>query len=220
MLEREGPVVAAIVVLAMLLAFLPSNEPEVLVATEAPEPLLLAAYERSRTVEAVVESTFTRTVADGRELSYDQRLVQRPPDDRLVIGAGAATGRLDGRVVRCSTDADGQQSCIQGDEAEPYDEEVAAEVQALASLVDPSTGVYDVTALDDGCFSLELVADVPSPPYGTTATFCFDEATGVLASVEVVRPEATDRTEAVEIRTTVTDEDLRAADLGEPVTTG
>jgi hypothetical protein len=220
MLEREGPVVAAIVILAAAALFLPPTEPNLLVPTEAPEPLLLAAYERSRTVEALVVSTFTRTVADGRQLTYDQRLVQRPPDDRLVIGAGVATGRVGGRVVRCRADDEGEPSCTQGAEAEPYADEVAAEVRALASLVDPDTGAYDVEALDGGCFVLELDAAVLSPPYGTAATFCFDAATGVLSTVEVVRPEATDRTEAVQIRTAVDDADLRAADLGDAIATG
>ena len=219
MLEREGPVIAAVVVTAALVALVPSSDPERPDSSEPPETAFLQAYERSLTVEAVVDSVFTRTVTDGRELSFDQRLVQRPPDDRLVIGAGTAVGRIDGRVVRCSS-ATGELICTQGDEAPPYDEEVADEVAALASLVDPDTGAYEVTTVDDGCFALDLVVEVLSPPYGTSAEFCFDDATGVQRSVEVVRDEATDRTEAVEIRTEVTDADLRPDDLGEPVVTG
>jgi hypothetical protein len=220
MLERVGPVVAAVVILAGLAVLLPDTDRDPFVPA-APQIPFLAAYERSRTVEAVVESTFIRTFPDGRELSYTQRLVQRPPDDRLVIGAGSAAGRIDGRVVRCSADEEGgPPSCLQGAEATPYDEEVAGEVRAMASLVDRDTGVYELTDAGGGCFALELTAEVLSPPYGTSASFCFDATTGVLAAVEVVRDEATDRTEVDRIRTEVTDADLRATDIGEPVATG
>jgi hypothetical protein len=219
MLEREGPLVAAVVAVAALVAVFPPSDSEPTAPSEPPEATFLAAYERGLTVEAVVDSVFTRTVADGRELSFEQRLVQRPPDDRLVIGAGTATGRIDGRLVRCSA-ATGELVCTQGGEAPPYEEEVADEVAALASLLSPDTGIYEVDVDDDGCFALDLVTEVLSPPYGTSAEFCFDEATGVQRLVEVIRDEATDRTEAVEIRTEVTDADLRPDDLGEPVVTG
>jgi hypothetical protein len=224
MFERVGPLVAAVLLIVGLALVLP--EPERPAPFEDPVPAFLAAYERSRTAELVVESTFTRTVADGRELRYEQRLVQRPPDDRLVIGAGSATGRIGGRIVRCTVVTAGPPTCVQGAAAPPYAEEVDAEVSALAALVEGRASAYDVDAVDpDGetpsaCFALELRAAMLSPPYGTAARFCFDAATGALADVEVVRDESTDRTVADEIRTEVTSADLRAADLGEPVATG
>jgi hypothetical protein len=178
---------------------------------------LLEAWERSRTVEVVVRSDFTRTFPDGREVAYAQRLVQRPPDDRLVIGAGSASGRLDGRIIRCNVVDGGPPECVQGQEAVPYDEEVAAELADLASLVDPDTGAYEVRVDEEGCFGLTLVAEVFAPPYGNTARFCFDEASGATSEAVIERDEAVDRTEAVEIRTEVTAADLRADDIGEPI---
>ncbi|HET6663105.1 MAG TPA: hypothetical protein VFG94_02555, partial [Acidimicrobiales bacterium] len=209
MFERVGPLVAAVLVVVGLVLVLPDDEPPA--PDEDPVPAFLAAYERSRTVELVVESTFTRTVADGRELRYEQRIVQRPPDDRLVIGAGSATGRIGGRIVRCTVVAEGAPTCVQGAAAPPYAEEVAAELSALRALVEGAARPYDVDAVEaaDGevlsaCFALELQAAMLSPPYGTAARFCFDTATGALADVEVVRDESTDRTVADEIRTEVT----------------
>jgi hypothetical protein len=195
---------------------------------EDPVPAFLDAYERSRTEELVVESTFTRTLTSGRQLSYEQRLVQRPPDDRLVIGAGSATGRIDGRIVRCTSVAAGEPpTCVQGGAAPAYDEEVAGELAAMAALVEGPARPYDVEAVaapDDqegwSCFALTLRVVMLSPPYGTSAGFCFDPVTGALANVEVVREQGTDVAVADEIRTEVTSADLRAADLGDPVATG
>jgi len=180
---------------------------------------LLDAYRRSREVTFAEVRTFTRTAPDGRSLSYEERLVQVPPDDRLLIGGGAASGRLDGRVLRCSTDAAGASRCFEGDEASPWEEEVAAEVGNFEALVVGPDRLYDVEAgPEDGCFTLVLARDMLAPPYGDQAVFCFDEATGAPSRVEIHRPEAVDLVEATEIRTEVTPADLRPAELGDLVT--
>lgn len=175
----------------------------------------LDAYERSRTETFVVEQRFTRTTPGGQQLSFDRRLVQQPPDDRLVVGGGAAEGRLDGRVVRCSTAPDGTSRCDEGPPAGPYDEEVEAELAELQQLVVGESPVYVVERGEPGCYALRLRVVIPSPPYGELAGFCFDEATGAPTRVEVRREEATDVTEAVDIRTQVTEADLRPGDLGD-----
>lgn len=175
----------------------------------------LAAYERSRTATFVVEQRFTRTAPDGAELAYDRRLAQRPPDDRILVGGGAGEGRLDGRVVRCSTSPDGTSGCIEGPPAGPYAEEVAAEVATLRSLVEGDGAAYEVRAGEPGCWSLHLRVQIEAPPYGEVAGFCFDEATGAPTRLEVRREEAIDVIEATAIRATVTAEDLRPGDLGD-----
>jgi hypothetical protein len=225
MLERLGPVVGGLVVMALLVVWL--GDPDERQPTEPP-PIggqeavdgFLDAYERSWMVEAVVVSETVRTMADGRELAYEQRLVQRPPDDRLVIGAGSASGRVDGQTVRCTLVDDPVPQCLSGGEAPDYQAYVDEQLAAFAELVEPGVGAYAVTTTGDGCFRLELRLRTFTPPYGIESTFCFDEALGVLRQVEVVRPEATDRTTAIEVRTTVTDADMRATDLGDPVATG
>lgn len=183
----------------------------------APDPVesFLAAYERSRTATFVAEQTFTRAAADGRSISYPRRLVQRPPDDRLVVGGGQAEGRLDGRVVLCSTSPDGASRCDEGAEALPYDEEVATEVDDLRALVEGEAALYEVRPGEPGCWSLHLVRQVLTPPYGDRAGFCFDEATGAPLRTDVQRDDVTDTVVTQEVRSTVTAADLRTADLGE-----
>ena len=224
MLERFGPVIGGLVVMALLVVWLgdPDDdapaEPPTVGGQEAVDEFL-DAYERSWLVEAVVVSETLRTMADGRELAYEQRLVQRPPDDRLVIGAGSASGRVGGRTVRCTTVDDTVPQCADGGEAPDYQAYVDDQLASLAEMVEPGVGMYELTSSGDGCFHLELRLRVLTPPYGIESTFCFDEEVGVLREVEVVRPEATDRTTALEVRTAVTDADLRAADLGDPLAT-
>jgi hypothetical protein len=225
MLERFGPVIGGLVVMALLVVW--SGDPDDDVPAEPPSvggqeavDEFLAAYERSWMVEAVVVSETQRTMADGRELAYEQRLVQRPPDDRLVIGAGSASGRVDGQTVRCTTvDDDPVPQCADGGEAPDYQALVDEQLETFAELVEPGVGMYTLTSSEDGCFHLELRLRVLTPPYGIESTFCFDEEVGVLRDVEVVRPEATDRTTATEIRATVTEADLRATDVGDPLST-
>jgi hypothetical protein len=220
--SRRRPLLlaAALFVLAADLAILGSRVGDD-DAGDGPPPAeaLLEAYRRSRLATFTVERTFTRTFPDGRSFSYDQRLTQQPPDDRLLVGAGAASGRLDGRIVRCGTEPSGASRCFEGSEARPWDEEVDDEVADLASLVSGSSTAYDVTAgPDPGCFTLTLVQEVLAPPYGERAVFCFDDATGAPSRFELHRAEASDVLVAVEIRPEVVPADLRPGELGDLVT--
>jgi hypothetical protein len=146
-------------------------------------------------------------------------MTQVPPDDRLLVGAGAASGRLDGRIVRCATNPAGGSQCLQGDDAEPWADEIDREVANLRSLIAGPARAYDVAeGPDEGCFTLLLVLAVPAPPYGERAVFCYDAATGAPSRLEVHKVEAVDVIEAVEIRTRIRPEDLRPGELGELVT--
>lgn len=226
MLERLGPVVGGLLVAALLAVALggedePPPTGQIPVEGRPAVDAFLAAYERSLLVEAVVVSETVRTMGDGRELAYEQRLAQRPPDDRLVIGVGSASGRIGGRTIRCTAVVDDPvPRCLTGEAAGPYDEYVQDQLDAFAELLEPGVGAYEISTLDDGCFHLELRLRMFTPPYGIESRFCFDQEVGVLREVEVVRPEATDRTTALEVRTTVTEADLRAADIGDPLATG
>lgn len=214
--DRVWPVVlAAVAVTAVLVAVLPDDDDSGPAPCADPVAEFLAAYERSRTSTFVVEQTFTRTAPDGRAITYGRRLAQRPPDDRLLVGGGNAEGRIDGRVVRCATQPDGTADCQEGPPAGPYADEVAGELADLAELVDGPQALYDLTAGPDGCWTLQLRVDYPSPPYGDEAGFCFDAATGAPLRLEVRRPEAVDVVETVELRAEVTAADLQPGDLGD-----
>ncbi len=211
-------VLAAALVTGALVAVLPDEDAEGDAGDTREEVAagFVAAYDRSRTATFAADQTFTRTPPEGGEgLAYDRRLVQRPPDDRLLVGGGAAEGRVDGRVVRCSTGPDGTSRCDEGPLAPGWDDEVAAEVEDLRALVEGDRPVYEVRPGEPGCWSLHLRLDVPSPPYGTFAGFCFDAATGAPTRFEVRRPEATDLVVTTSIRTEVTASDLRPGDLGD-----
>jgi hypothetical protein len=171
---------------------------------------LVAAWDRKLHGTYVVDQTFTRTLPDGSELRDGSRLVQRPPD-RLIVGLGAATGTVGGKIVRCSPVVG--QTCSPTADAGPYEDDVAAELATLRSYLEGPNPLYRVTEyVDRGCFSLVLALQVPAPPYGTEALFCFDEATGAPTLTVVERAEGTDRTEAHAIRGQVTDDDLRVPD--------
>jgi hypothetical protein len=174
----------------------------------APEDAFLQAWERSRLGTYVVASTFTRRLEDGRELSASTSVAQRPPRDRLVLGLGAVEGRLDGRVIRCASDAGATVSCFTGPPAPPYEEEVATEIERLEGYVAGERPLYRVERRASGCFVLVLALDLPSPPYGRRATFCFDRETGAPTRTVIERDEAVDTTVADSIRPEVTDADL------------
>jgi hypothetical protein len=177
----------------------------------------LDAWRRSRTATYVVDSTFVRTLPDGKDFQGGtNRIVQRPPD-RLVSGLGAVEGRVGDHVVRCGTGPpgdNGANKCFQGPLSTTYDEDVDVEIQALRDIVDGDHPLYTVTdfgvAGRSRCFRLDRVLEFLSPPYGDQALFCFDTATGAPVVSVVERPEGTDRTLAIRpIRTEPTATDFQ-----------
>src|SRR3954452_5389512 len=95
----------------------------------------LRSWRRMLTGTYVVESSFGRGAPGQSTFSSSSRLVQRPPD-RLLSGLGAVDGRLNGKVVRCGTDAHGVGRCFQGaGDAPPFDRAVEDELDALSTYV-------------------------------------------------------------------------------------
>jgi hypothetical protein len=189
------------------------EEPPVDPVTEHEEAAgaFLMAWHRSRTGTFVVRSDFHRETARGGELDSEVLLVQRPPD-YLLHQFGGVEGRLDDRAVGCSPDPDGRTVCEPtGDELETsYDDKVADEVATFVSyFAADDHPLYRVRRTEPGCFDLTLTGLRPSPPYGDKARFCFDDATGALTYVRIERPEGTDVTEVVDIRTDVRDSDFQ-----------
>jgi hypothetical protein len=185
----------------------------------------LDAWRRSRQATFIVEQKFTRTLRDGHALESTTEVIQRPPDDRLVIGFGDVSGRLGGKVVRCATAPTGPSPCVTSVQARPYDDEVNDELDTLSSYVGGDYPLYALVEFDATvgrrCFGLDLAIAVPSPPYGDHALFCFDAATGAPSLTEIERPEATDRTETTRIQTAVTDRDVQVpVDRGTPLVPG
>jgi hypothetical protein len=169
---------------------------------------LLDAWQRSRFETFVVVSRFTRTVEGRSGLAATTTLVQDPPT-RFVSQSGSVTGRVGDTEVACTTGPGGDLQCLPGRDLPSYDEEALEEIALLRRYVDgPGRDLYFVDEPQDGCYRLRLAYEVPTPPLGEVATYCFDDATGAPTRTEIVRREGRDLTEAVEIRTEVTARDL------------
>ena len=167
----------------------------------------LAAWEDSRQGTYAVEYRFTRVLADGRRFEGVTTLAQRPPD-RLFVGLGTVDGTVDGKRVDCTTAPSGELRCFSGAPAGDYDDEVAAEIERLRPYVEGDNPLYRASWDGEACFALVLALDLPTAPYGTSARFCFDAATGAPTVTEVRKPEGTDTSEADHVRTEVTDADF------------
>lgn len=171
----------------------------------------LSAWERSRTGTFVVDSQFRRTLADGRTLFSSSQLVQRPPD-RILRQFGGIDGQIDGHPVICSTDQNGNFSCVTGEmTVPPAEDALAKELEALRSyFTTPDPPLYRVTrAPEEGCFDLVQQIVYPDPTYGRAARFCFDAETGAMRSVEQhFEGGVTERLDAQSIRTNVTGNDF------------
>ena len=86
---------------------------------------------------------------------------------------------------------------------------------ALRHLVSGDHPAYTVTRADAGCFELTLGYVYPSPPYGLSARFCFDAATGAPMQVRVDQGEGVvDDTVTTSVRTDVGPADLVVGDIG------
>jgi hypothetical protein len=209
---RAPVVVALAALLAACVAAFAIGTPARSLRGDAAATALLDTWRQSRSATFVVESDFSRTLPDGQQLKDSTRIVQRPPNDRLTFGFGSIAGRLAGRIYRCAGENGGSPNCLTSTAAPEYASEVDAEVAALAGYVEgprPLYRVVDFADSPDSCYRLELAVELPSPPYGREALFCFDRATLAPTLTVIVRTEATDRTQARTIRAQVTDADLQ-----------
>ncbi|MGE3441251.1 MAG: hypothetical protein AB7L13_01350 [Acidimicrobiia bacterium] len=167
------------------------------------------AWERSLRGTWYVSFDFSRRLADGRTLTSGGTSAQRPPD-RLTVQFGALTGRLGGRLIDC-TPTPGAPSTLQCKNGEPaldYEAEVKRDVDRIKTYVGGALPIYVVDRDGRRCFKLRKQLNVVSPPYGDTARFCFDEATGAITDVAIERPGVLDTQTAVTVRADVADVDL------------
>jgi hypothetical protein len=211
--DGRGPVAVALLVFAAacVAAFVIGTPPRSPRGDEAAQTFL-TTWRQSRMATFVVDSDFSRTLPDGNHLEQKLRTVQRPPDDRLLIGLGSIAGRLGGKILRCASSPNGTSRCITAEAAPDYTAEVDREIAGLEEYVRGDRPLYRVIDFADSaghCYRLDLAIAIPSPPYGEHALFCFDRATLAPSLTVIERVEATDRTEANAIRATVTAEDLK-----------
>lgn len=171
---------------------------------------LLAAWQRWRTATFVSEGTWTRTIDGVAEpLTGPVYTAQRPPR-RLVVRLGSTVEETDQTVATCDSSDDELVAppCLAGDSGLTFDERVSAEVDLVSAYVTGDARLYDVGRADPGCYRVELVAPILAAPWGRWAEFCFDPASGALASARVRRPSAVDLEVIDLIRTEVTEADF------------
>ncbi|HEY5153165.1 MAG TPA: hypothetical protein VIJ47_00425, partial [Acidimicrobiales bacterium] len=169
----------------------------------------IAAFQRSLGATFVAKADFTRVLDDGRTLESAAFTAQRPPD-RIQRQFGGITGTVAGSQIMCSTTVDGQFHCGPAAPAGDPNASLAKQLQNLQSyFADPA--LYRVVEGDPGCFELTQVRPLPLAPYGSSATMCFDEATGAIRYLEQRLEGAIDTYKAVEIRGFATDQDFSLA---------
>src|SRR4051812_49706066 len=73
-------------------------------------PAFLAAWRRSLTGTYVLDERIDRRLVDGRRVTTEARLAQRPPD-RVRVSGGRVEGWRDGRRLACATGPEGAITC-------------------------------------------------------------------------------------------------------------
>jgi hypothetical protein len=172
---------------------------------------LLVAWERSRAATFVARGTWEREASDGRRLTSEAYLAQRPPE-RVQRELGAVQGRVDDRILLCPATPGGatEQCRLGAPTGAGYRAAVEAELEALEALVRGDEPLYSVEAGEGGgCFVLSQQRPDPRAPYGRRATMCFDPATGAPTRREVHFAEGVTETVVYDdLGTEVTDADL------------
>lgn len=174
----------------------------------------LEDWTRFRTAEALVVSDLTRVTADGQELVVNEVLAQRP-GDRLIRSLSGVTGYLGGVQVFCATATtsveDGDLECRDVAGAKSIDEALAKERATMKALLEGDPPPYRIFVTPAGCWELLLTTETFDAPFGETSTYCFDDVTGTLKSLETTFNNGlVETTTAVNVRTEVTDDDLLA----------
>jgi hypothetical protein len=195
--------------------------PRVVSTTTAPavaEPVLreqfLQAYERSRRATWYITYDFSRRLRNGGRLDLEQVALNRPPD-YIRAGLGGLNGVVGGREVVCDL-VDDREICAPREQAVPFEDALVAELSELSDVVQPPAKWYAVEGGDETrvageaarCFTLRRVVNVPSPPYGDKAEYCFATADGAPLLNRVERREGTDQREARTVSRQVSDADI------------
>ena len=210
---RRGPgLTAALLVLAACTSHHPSPPPSPAAERRA-ATAFLTAWKRSLTGTWAVDAVFERRIGTKR-ITFDVHEARRPPDHLRTAG-GTVEGRVNGRVVACTTGADGALTCRDGGVAPPYDDDVDKEMATLSGYFAGSAPLYRAAAQGRDCFELVLRRTILAPPYGESSRFCFDARTGAPVQVEVRKKGSVDVTRTTAVRANPT-----AADLTPPGAAG
>jgi hypothetical protein len=185
------------------------------VAKPAPDASeeFIAAFQRSLEGTYFVRAVFTRVLSDGRTLTSNASVAQRPPDS-LRRQFGGLTGTIGGRQVVCSTEGGGPFHCAPGVDAPDHATVISQDVANLRSyFVAPA--LYQAVRAGPDCFELTQLRPSAVLPYGSFARFCFDPDTGAIRLLRQDVEGATDTFEATLVRGEVTEQDFSLDDDAE-----
>jgi hypothetical protein len=153
-------------------------------STTSPTPPVtefLDAWERHFASTWVVEGTTRRSRTDGSgsELNGEFREVQQPPN-RLRLEQGILAGELDGRRVQCTSEP---LRCVDLGLVLVADPPTAA--AGYAAFVEGPDAPYELRSEPGDaatCFVLLALPAPLQPELGDEVSFCFDDATGAMAT--------------------------------------
>ncbi len=205
---RAGVVVAAALASAGVAASLATRDGDPEPADEPPPyEQFLDAWARSRAATFRLEADFVRTSNSTDAQLTDHFVVAQRPPDRLSVDGDGATGLVDGTRIAC-TYVGADLRCQEAQAHRTYDDDVANQLDTLRTYVDGDDPYYDVALGNAGCFVLSLGREIPAPPLGQRATYCFDAERGAPSYTHIERVEADDETTTVAVSDEVSDDDL------------
>ena len=156
-----------------------------------------------------VDSSYVRTLSDGRTISGSIREVQRPPD-HIRTALGSTTADLKGIAYLCAAalDPSSPQLCRESGRATDFQGRLDREMVAVTKLVTGDGRTYDVAEDPGNCYSLFLRPGLGEGQWGERAEFCFDQRSGAMTSSEIVRNGGTDNTFATSVSGDPSDRDF------------
>ncbi len=168
----------------------------------------LDAWFRYRTSDLSIEWSFERRRDDGEVLTSTALLLQRPPD-RLYGLLGSVSGTYEGTLVNCDALSD-ERRCFQTASSAEYLEQMRAEQGTRSTFFLGQPPLYQLAAAGPDCFDVTSLGVASFYPWGQSAQFCFDPATGALRSSTIDYGELVEIFEALIVSATVTDDQFGA----------
>ncbi len=168
----------------------------------------LDAWFHYRTSDLSIEWAFERRRDDGEVLASPAVLVQRPPD-RLYGLLGSVSGTYQGTLVNCDALSD-ERRCFESATSADYLDQMRTEQGTRSTFFLGQPPLYQLAAAGAGCFDVTSVGAASFLPWGESAQFCFDPATGALTSSTIDYGALVESFQALSVSADVTEDQFNA----------
>lgn len=168
----------------------------------------------------VIDAEWTRNKNGVQVFGQQVRQVQRG-SDRLYLTGDHAFATIGGRNVECTVATGGPSKevvnevpkveCSDVGVAKSSSVAISGWIADIDQLVGGSQPAYAVSQRKDACFVLRHVARQEVSVWGSTAEYCFDEASPIIRRQSARHGEYTDVINVVSSGTVIRDEDLNPA---------